>query len=265
MASFKKVQEMLCLCLVEEIIGEEEFVLLGDTYRPRNLPFPHWAYEKFSLANTDPAECKADSRVEKRDIRLLVDALTVPPVFRSRNGKICDGAEGLCIMPKRFAYPCWYSDIIPIFGQSVQELSMISNEVVDWMYTTLGHKITQWNHDLSNPAALNEYADAISNKGPALENCFGFIDGTLRPISRPDENQRIVYNGHKRVHTLKFQSILPNGLIGHLYDPVGRFIPWHPIQVVRHKFLILELFSSFSKREGCTMHECWQLLVCMTI
>ena len=26
MASFKKVQEMLCLCLIEEIIDEEEFV-----------------------------------------------------------------------------------------------------------------------------------------------------------------------------------------------------------------------------------------------
>ena len=92
-------------------------------------------------------------------------------------------------MLKRFAYPCRYSDIIPIFGRSVPELSVISNEVVDWMYTTHGHQITQWNHDLLNPAALNEYADAISNKGAALENCFGFIDGTVRPISRPDENQ----------------------------------------------------------------------------
>ena len=68
MASFKKVQEMLCLCLVEEITDEEEFVLLYDTYRPRNLPFPHSAYEKFSLANKDPAKCKADFRVGKRDI-----------------------------------------------------------------------------------------------------------------------------------------------------------------------------------------------------
>ncbi|KAK2564013.1 hypothetical protein P5673_012222 [Acropora cervicornis] len=44
----------------------------------------------------------------------------------------CDGVEGLCIMLKRFAYPCRYSDLIPIFERSVPELSMISNEVVDW-------------------------------------------------------------------------------------------------------------------------------------
>ena len=33
--------------------------------------------------------------------------------------------------------------------------------------------------------------------------------------------QRVIYNGHKRVHALKFQSIVtPNGLIANLYGPV---------------------------------------------
>ena len=73
MASFKKVQEM---CLIEEIIGDEEFVLLSEAHRPSNLPFPHSAYEKFSLANKDPAECKADFRVEKRNIPLLTTTTT---------------------------------------------------------------------------------------------------------------------------------------------------------------------------------------------
>lgn len=35
----------------------------------------------------------------------------------------------------------------------------------------------------------------------------------------------MVYNGHKRVHSLKFQSwAVPNGLTGHLYGPVGMFL-----------------------------------------
>ena len=73
MASLKKVHEMLCLCLIEEIIDEEEFVLLYEAYRPSNLPLPHSANAKFSLMNKDPAEGKADFRVEKRDIPLLFD------------------------------------------------------------------------------------------------------------------------------------------------------------------------------------------------
>ena len=47
-SSFKKVHEMLCLCLVEEIIDEEEFDLLYEAYRPSNLPFPHLACEVFA-------------------------------------------------------------------------------------------------------------------------------------------------------------------------------------------------------------------------
>ena len=72
---------------------------------------------------------------------------------------------------------------------------------------------------------LQEYADVIHAKGVPLENCFGFIDGTVRPIARPDQHQRIVYNGHKRVHSLKFQSVaLPNGLIGNMFGPVGMLV-----------------------------------------
>ena len=50
-ALFEKVQEMLGLCLREEIIDREECVLLYEAYRLSNLSFPHSAYEKFSLEN----------------------------------------------------------------------------------------------------------------------------------------------------------------------------------------------------------------------
>ena len=81
--------------------------------------------------------------MEKRDINpLSIDALRVPPGFLCYNGTICDGVKGLCIMLKIFAYPRRYSDMIPIFGISVPELNMISNEVVDWMYIIHDHKRT---------------------------------------------------------------------------------------------------------------------------
>lgn len=56
-----------------------------------------------------------------------------------------------------------------------------------------------------------------------MNNCIGFVDGTVRPICRPGEHQRALYNGHKTVHAVKFQCVaLPNGLVGHLYGPVGK-------------------------------------------
>ena len=225
MGSFKEVQEILPLCLEDEIIDEEEFILLYDAYMPQNPSFPHSSYGKFSIVNKDPAECKADFRVEKGDIPILVEALRVPPIFKCANGTICDGTEGLCVVLKRFAYPCRYSDMIPIFGRSVSELSIISNEVIDRIYNEHGHRVTQWNHSILDPTLLSTYANAIFDKGAALDNCFGFIDGTVRPICRPVVNQRTVYNGHKRVHSLKFQSVtLPNGLIAHLFGSVRKYL-----------------------------------------
>ena len=100
---------------------------------------------------------------------------------------------------------------------------MITNTVLDCIYDLHGHRITHWNNAVMSSPQLQVYADAISEYEAPLENCFGFIDGTLRPICRPGQNQRVVYNGHKSVHALKFQSVaLPNGIIGNRYGPVGK-------------------------------------------
>ena len=77
MSSFKEVQEALLFALEEELIDDEEFAVLYEEYKPKNLPFCHSDYEEFSLENKDPAECKADFRFEKRDIPCLVDALQI--------------------------------------------------------------------------------------------------------------------------------------------------------------------------------------------
>ena len=81
---------------------------------------------------------------------------------------------------------------------------MVCNDVLDFVYDTHSHRITQWNPTILSPADLQIYSDFIAAKGAALQDCFGFIDGTVRPICRPSEQQRILYNGHKRLHGLKF-------------------------------------------------------------
>ena len=104
----------------------------------------------------------------------------------------------------------------------VPVLSMVFNDVLDFVYDTHSHRITQWNPTVLSPADLQIYSDAVAAKGAALQNCFGFIDGTVYLICRPGEQQRILYNGHKRLHGLKFQAVaLPNGLIGNFYGPLG--------------------------------------------
>ena len=137
---------------------------------------------------------------------------------------VCTGLEALCVVLRRLAYPCRYADMIARFAKPVPVLCIINNYMIDFIYQTHSHRILQWNDTLLNRRALYTYANAITAQGSPLENCFGFIDGTVRPISKPGENQKIVYNGHKRVHAIKFQSVaLPNGMIGNMFGPVGKF------------------------------------------
>ena len=42
----------------------------------------------------------------------------------------------------------------------------------------------------------------------------------------------MLYNGHKRIHALKFQSVVaPNGMIANLYGPVGETFHIHDLIV----------------------------------
>ena len=106
------------------------------------------------------------------------------------------------------------------FGRNQTEICLLYNTVLDFVYDNHHHRLETWNQPILQPQNLVIYADKIYQRGAPLENCFGFVDGSLEPITRPQINQRVVYNGHKRKHGLKFQSVaIPNGLIGNLKGP----------------------------------------------
>jgi hypothetical protein len=93
--------------------------------------------------------------------------------------------------------------------------------MVDLIYDGNHHLFNDWRQPWLNPIQLQLYADAVTAKGDSLSSCWGFIDGTVKAISRPSVYQRYVFNGHKRYHALKFQSIMAsNGLIAHLFGPI---------------------------------------------
>ena len=207
MNSFKNVRELLLLSYVNNVVSDREFVLLYDAYQSKNPDFNYQQYDPFNLDNIDSAECKTEFRIEKADLPRLAEALRLPPTFHCQQRlpptfhcqqrTVFDSMEGLCMLLKRVSYPCRYSDMIPRFVKPVSVLSLITNHTLDYIYENHGHLITQWNGNILNPRVLQSYADSISRKGAPLNNCFGFVDGTVRPISRPGHAQRVVYNALK--------------------------------------------------------------------
>ena len=137
---------------------EEEFLLLWENYKSTNPGFPWDSYDPFALVSMDEAECKALQNfvLKKNDLHRLPKALQIPGTLKCYQGTVCEGMEGLCMLIKRLSYPCRFNDMISRFGRPVPELRMIRNPVMDFIYVTHGHRITQWNPVVLNPGFLEQ-------------------------------------------------------------------------------------------------------------
>ena len=205
------------------IIDEEEFLLLyrGIVSKTKKNPrYQYWNYQfDFDSMNND--ECKAEFRFEKSGIHRICATLGIGDVIVTYNRHVIPSLEALCIFLRRFAYPSRLSDMVPRFGRSVPMLSIIFSHMLNFIYNRYKHLLSSLNQSWLSQQNLEMFALTVYQKSGALKNCWGFIDGTVRDCCRPGEFQKVMYNGHHRVHGLKFQSVTcPNGLIANFFGPV---------------------------------------------
>ena len=121
----QNVQRAVVLAFEADLLDFDEAVLLYDINQSSNPNFPYWEYQRFNIESMSDDECKAEFRFLKRDIQLLHDKLQLPQELVTANGSKFDGIEALCILLRRLAYPCRYSELIPRYGRSVPELRYI--------------------------------------------------------------------------------------------------------------------------------------------
>ncbi|PFX33086.1 hypothetical protein AWC38_SpisGene2011 [Stylophora pistillata] len=146
----------------------------------------------FTMKNfEDLTNFECEKMFEKDDMYRLLDALDIPEYYISCQRTNTPGMEALMILLQK---------------------------IVDDIYDRFGHLLDSLDLSWLDPAF---FAEVIHNKGAPLEHCWGFIDGTPRPMARPSRNQHIMFSGHKRVHCIKFQSVqAPNGLIANMFGPI---------------------------------------------
>ena len=252
--------EALLFAYQDGSIDDTELALLYDFNSSENLEFPYWKYGRFDLDSMTDDECKIEFRFFKNDIYLLGDVFGIPDIMKCPNGVLVDGMKALSVLLKRFAYPCRFADMIARFGRPVPQLCMITNRMMDYIFDEYSHLLADLNQPWLSRDRLRHVAATIHDKGAPLENFWGLIDGTVRPLCKPDQNQRILYNGHKRVHGIKFQSavVAPNVLIVRLFER-GRkskiimlVSSDHSLKVLNQYFL--NLFSSTRSSSSSVHH-----------
>ncbi|KAH9381814.1 hypothetical protein HPB48_016338 [Haemaphysalis longicornis] len=162
----------------------------------------------------DEEEFQRMFRFAKRHLDLLKGELRVPDIIRSSQGVKVSGQEALLMGLRRLAYPNRWWDLESMFGRHLSSMSSVVSILFNHVETTFGHLLEDLNsHQWLTVDDLPELAEAVHNRGAALTNCWGFADGTARPICRPSVEQRMYLSGHKRVHAVKYQAIMcANGI-----------------------------------------------------
>ena len=79
--------------------------------------------------------------------------------------------------------------MIPRFGRPVPQLCMTSNHIMDFIYTNWNYLLSDMTQPCLSSANLEALANSIHQSGAAFDNCWGFVDGTVRPVCRPGRNQ----------------------------------------------------------------------------
>ena len=185
------------------------------------------AYQKknWSLAEAGwgDTECLEYLRFSQGEIRQLIQNLGLAEWVNSEQkvpgGYARSEEQGFCMLLYRLATPGRLKDMMQVFVVSRSQICCIVNDLGRFLYERYREKLL-WDSRRLSLDQLNTYVQAIDDTVGESTQTWGFIDGTVRPVARPTEEQQRYYSGHKGYHGIKYQSIVtPDGLISSLYGP----------------------------------------------
>ena len=206
------------LLLAPDLLDNYDMLMLILADCEKCGPPVHFKYQRFAMENYSDDEFKKYFRFTKEHVVELCCLLQLKENYKSGSCLIWSGLEGLCLVLRRLAYPNRLCDLVPMFGRHVTELSVIFNIMLDALFRKHHHKLQQVNQSWVNH---DQFAEAIAAKGSALKNVWGFIDGTQGRLCHPNVGQESIFNGHKRIHSLKYQAVIaPNGMLVHFFGPI---------------------------------------------
>jgi hypothetical protein len=165
-----------------------------------------WVFENFRM-----------SREHLERTRVL---LGIPDIVITSNRDRCPGFLAFLMVLYKLSWPRRLCDLRDTFGGTKQRNGRIVNEVICFLFRRFYRKMAGIDRDRMNDQYLQELCRVHFVKNQVMENIWGFIDGTVRPCCRPVRFQETVYNGHKKVHAIKFQSVVAwDGMICHVNGP----------------------------------------------
>ena len=156
-------------------------------------------------------------RWDRKELAEACRVLRVPEVVKARNGDKAPGIDVFCMMSMKFAFPTRLGQLIPFFGFSISKSCRLIAALRLFLFSEYAHKLS-WLPNIS-VSDIKRYCAGIESR-TNFPICFGFVDGTVRPVCKPGLLQGELYCGKDRVHSLKYQGFsTPDGILQQLCGP----------------------------------------------
>jgi hypothetical protein len=129
----------------------------------------------------------------------------------------CSLYEALAMMCMKYAWPTRLGSMVKVFGTSTSRISRVIGVLRRLIYQTFGRALQR--PLMLSLEDLTRFSAAVQDRC-GQGNVFGFVDGTVRPMCKPDQMQGPCYTGKDKCHALKYQGLTtPNGLLHQLCGP----------------------------------------------
>ncbi|OAD75562.1 hypothetical protein PHYBLDRAFT_166796 [Phycomyces blakesleeanus NRRL 1555(-)] len=113
----------------------------------------------------------------------------------------------------RHTFPQKYTTMQSVWGMSAKTLGLIVNKFTELLLNKFKNRFEF------------DTCQFSSENCKIFPNVVGFVDGTMQKVSRPSsyKDQKLVYNGWKHIHCIKYQAIAtPDGITSSLVGPFIR-------------------------------------------
>ncbi|ETO62230.1 hypothetical protein F444_19839 [Phytophthora nicotianae P1976] len=203
---------------LEAAVFFSELATMAKPVPTRRVPF------NFNSVSED--ESLIRFRFSRAELVMLIELMGLTENITRERTK-ASAIEALYILLYRLAAPVRGTELQDYFGRSESGISNIFLHTLNFLDVKYKKLLAFGGHIAATRLCV--YSNAIFEAGSPYTNIWSFIDGTVRGICRPQPRkngtgkmltQQSVYNGHKRKHGLKFQTLVaPDGLIIHLFGP----------------------------------------------
>ncbi len=124
--------EYFASLLLTNLVSTDELLMLMTAYTADHLlqDQPHETFPRFDIDNFTSTQCKSLFRFKKDQLIELSELLAMPGEYVAQNGIVWTLLEGTCMLLRCLCYLGRLVDLQPYFGRSVQDCSLIVNNML---------------------------------------------------------------------------------------------------------------------------------------